>query len=392
MSERILSRVTPQKPAILKNQEIAVYVASNGITDIETQRITDDSGTYTEVTIIDDGGKTYKFNVNDGKTPHIGDNGNWFVDGKDSRVQAEAVSIESVTVKQGTDAPGAEHVISIMLSNGKETKFSVYNGYAGLTSTAVEDMINAAIKKYHELGGPGSGDNEGDNEGGNEGGSGSGSGSGGSGEGEGEDVGTVKITSLTVTSVSLIDGGKPTLRWNFNGVPKSITVNFNSKSEDISNPTSSYTLLDTVQAGTTIEVVVYDSNGKTTSDTITVGGIHPFYIFTSNKTQITSDDLPKIATGIGSIVSIGSYKSYPQDLVDEPRYIHFVSYNLDFGDKYDVASDTNFRQLYNLIAESDIDVTLLDETYKYNVYRTANRYTTNPAFGINQANVYIRRK
>lgn len=66
----------------------------------------------------------------DGKTPHIGENGNWFIGDIDTNVAATGVGIESITVDE-TNIEGAYNTVTITLTNGDVATIHIKNGSTG---------------------------------------------------------------------------------------------------------------------------------------------------------------------------------------------------------------------------------------------------------------------
>ena len=94
-----------------------------------------------------------EFDGADGTTPHIGDNGNWFVGsddtGKPSRGEkgdkgdtgAAGSSIQSIQRTSGTGASGTTDTYTVTLTNGDTTTFQVYNGKDGSGSGDMKKAV-----------------------------------------------------------------------------------------------------------------------------------------------------------------------------------------------------------------------------------------------------------
>lgn len=66
----------------------------------------------------------------DGTTPHIGENGHWFIGNVDTNVMAAGVGIEEITVDE-TSVEGEYNTVTIKLTNGDATQIHIKNGSTG---------------------------------------------------------------------------------------------------------------------------------------------------------------------------------------------------------------------------------------------------------------------
>lgn len=100
----------------------------------------------------------------DGLTPHIGDNGNWFLGTVDTGVQAQGrdgdpgdngIGIQSITQTTTSTADGGENVWTVTLSNGATAVFQVKNGSKGSTGNDGKDGAPGTPGKDGNPGTPG---------------------------------------------------------------------------------------------------------------------------------------------------------------------------------------------------------------------------------------------
>ena len=107
-----------------------------GISSIETKESTEDSGINT-ITVKLTNGKTKSFNVrnggtgNNGITPHIGANGNWFLGERDTRLPSQGLGIKETAVKvyEASENDSAGYVIvTITYTDDTKSEFKLTNG------------------------------------------------------------------------------------------------------------------------------------------------------------------------------------------------------------------------------------------------------------------------
>lgn len=117
----------------LGSTDTNVLAKTNSISKIVLSSSVDNVNTYT---IYFTNETTFTFTVSDGvdgengKTPYVGDNGNWWIDGKDTNVVASATVISSIYLSSSSSTSNQD-TYTIKLSDGETYTFTVTNGTNG---------------------------------------------------------------------------------------------------------------------------------------------------------------------------------------------------------------------------------------------------------------------
>lgn len=111
-----------------------VNAQGTGIKEISSTQVTINGINYTRLGILLDDRNVHIVDVPNGNTPHIGENGNWWIAETDTGVPAQGDAgkgIKSIERTSGTGAAGTTDTYTITYTDGTKSTYSVYNGKNG---------------------------------------------------------------------------------------------------------------------------------------------------------------------------------------------------------------------------------------------------------------------